>query len=82
LLSTFFVHFINIEIDIISLRRNHSFCEENCHVKNGHLPYLFEGMEVYIFVVILRIVFILSLSNQIFLQKVESVLQQQFFKSN
>ena len=44
ILSTFFVHFINVEIDIISLRYNHSFCETNCYMKDGHLPHLLEGM--------------------------------------
>lgn len=44
LILTFFKNFIEIEVEIISLRRNRESCEFNCYHLNGHLPYLFEGI--------------------------------------
>lgn len=44
LILTFFKHFIEIEVKIISLRRDRGSCESNCNHLNGHLPYLFEGI--------------------------------------
>ena len=44
MISSFFNHFIEIEIGIMSLRRNRESCERNCSHLNGRMPYLFEGI--------------------------------------
>ena len=46
MIASFFNHFINIEIKIISLRKKRQDCETDCHQSDGHLPYLFEGTEM------------------------------------
>ena len=46
MIASFFNHFINIEIKIISLRKKRQDCETDCHKSDGHLPYLFEGTEM------------------------------------
>ena len=43
LISTFFLKFIILEIEILSLRSDKDTCKTSCNDRDGHLPYLFEG---------------------------------------
>ena len=41
--TSLFKHFMNLEIEVISMMVNRTTCETNCKLKDGHLPYVFEG---------------------------------------
>ena len=75
LILTFFKHFIDIEVKIISLRRNRESCESNCNHLNGHLPYLFEGISQKMN---FDLRFLLSVLKNIDRSKVENVLEKIF----
>ena len=46
LVSSFFNNFINIELEIISMRMNFTFCQTVCGNRQGHLPFVFEDKEL------------------------------------
>ena len=44
LISTFFLKLIILEIEILSLKNDRESCQTSCNDRDGHLPYLFEGI--------------------------------------
>ena len=47
-LSSIVAAFIFTEIEVTNLRTDLDACEMECGMKNGHLPYLFEGTSVFV----------------------------------
>ena len=48
IVSSFVAAFIVTEIEVLNLRTDLDSCEVECGMKNGHLPYLFEGTSFFV----------------------------------
>ena len=48
IVSSIVAAFIFTEIEVMNLRTDLDSCEMECGMKNGHLPYLFEGTSVVV----------------------------------